>query len=90
MPITELTEALSPLYGPRLLTGPAQTVAYASDWLTAFRSSPALVVLPESQAEVIKTVRLCFEHDVPLRGAGAAARAYRAARCPSRGAWSSP
>ena len=72
MPITELTEALSPLYGPRLLTGPAQTVAYASDGLTAFRSSPALVVLPESQTEVVETVRLCFEHDVPFvaRGSG--------------------
>ena len=72
MPITELTEALSPLYGPRLLTGPAQTVAYASDGLTAFRSSPALVVLPESQAEVIETVRLCSLHDVPFvaRGSG--------------------
>lgn len=56
----------------RLLTSPAHLTAYESDALTAFKQQPAAVVIPESQAEVIETVRRCYAHDVPFvaRGSG--------------------
>jgi len=56
----------------RLLTGAAQLSPYESDGLTAFRDRPAAVVLVESADEVVATVRLCHEHDVPFvaRGSG--------------------
>lgn len=65
--------ALESLYPPaRLLREPAQLAPYESDALTAFRSRPRAVVLPESSDEVIETVRLCHLHDVPFvaRGSG--------------------
>ena len=56
----------------RLLQRDAQLAPYESDALTAFQQRPAAVVLPETQAEVIETVRLCHEHGVPFvaRGSG--------------------
>ena len=68
-----LINALQNIYPEkRLLQQPAQLVPYESDALTAFRSKPAAVVLAETQAEVIETVRLCHKHDVPFvaRGSG--------------------
>ncbi len=68
-----LLAALARLYPPeRLLTRTAQLAAYESDALTAFRQRPAAVVLAESQEEVIETVRLCHQHQVPFvaRGSG--------------------
>jgi len=65
--------ALTRLYPPdRLLLKPGQLAAYESDGLTAYRARPAAVVIPETQAEVIETVRLCHQHDVPFvaRGSG--------------------
>ncbi|MCX7669984.1 MAG: FAD-binding protein, partial [Anaerolineae bacterium] len=64
---------LARLYPPeRLLTRPAQLVPYESDALTAYRTRPAAVVIPETQDEVIETVRICHRHDVPFvaRGSG--------------------
>ena len=64
---------LSELYPPeRLLTRPAQLAAYESDALTALRARPKAVVIPETQAEVIETVRLCYRYHVPFvaRGSG--------------------
>ena len=69
---TLLTE-LQHLYPPkRLLVNDAQLAPYESDALTAFRTRPAAVVLPESQDEVIETVRLCYKHNTPFvaRGSG--------------------
>ncbi|MCB0098970.1 MAG: FAD-binding protein, partial [Caldilineaceae bacterium] len=69
---TLLTE-LQQLYPPkRLLVNDAQLAPYESDALTAFRTRPAAVVLPESQDEVIETVRLCYKHNTPFvaRGSG--------------------
>lgn len=66
-------EALGAIYPPqRLLTEPAQLAAYESDGLTAFRSRPLAVVLPETQSEVIETVRICDREGVPFlaRGSG--------------------
>ncbi len=56
----------------RLLTEPAQLAPYESDALTAYRSRPAAVVIPESADEVIETVRLCHRWGVPFvpRGSG--------------------
>ena len=56
----------------RVLSGPAQLAAYESDGLTAFRTAPLAVVVPETQAEVIALVRLCHEEKLPFvaRGSG--------------------
>jgi glycolate oxidase len=56
----------------RLLTEGVQMMAYESDALTAFKTRPRAVVLPESQQEVIDTVKLCYQYDVPFvaRGSG--------------------
>jgi len=73
MAISELTRALARIYpAERLLTGAAELTAFESDGLTAFRARPGVVVLPETQDEVIETVQLCYEHDVPFvaRGSG--------------------
>ncbi|MBP7997670.1 MAG: FAD-binding protein [Chloroflexi bacterium] len=68
-----LVEALGQLFPPaRLLTAPAALTAYESDALTAFRARPRAVVIPESQHEIIETVRLCHQYQVPFvaRGSG--------------------
>ncbi len=65
--------ALAKIYPPqRLLTQPVQLTPYESDALTAFRAKPRAVVLPETAAEVIETVRLCYQAEVPFvaRGSG--------------------
>ena len=65
--------ALNKLYPPeRLLTSPAQLVPYESDALTVYRVRPKAVVIPETQEEVIETVRLCHRYQVPFvaRGSG--------------------
>jgi len=56
----------------RLLRRRAQIAPYESDGLTAFRETPAAVVLPVTQQEVIDTVRICYQFDVPFmaRGSG--------------------
>ncbi|MBS3933724.1 MAG: FAD-binding protein [Truepera sp.] len=73
MPAKALLDALGTRYPPeRLLTRPAQLAPYESDGLTAFRTRPLAVVLPETQEEVIETVRLCYREGVPFlaRGSG--------------------
>jgi glycolate oxidase len=48
------------------------TAPYECDALTAYRTSPMVVVLPETEAEVAATLRLCHRMGVPIiaRGAG--------------------
>ncbi|MBI85651.1 MAG: FAD-binding oxidoreductase [Planctomycetaceae bacterium] len=73
MNASKLFEQLRRLYPPdRLLTRPAQLAPYESDGLTAFRARPAGIVLPETQDEVIQTVKLCYQHEIPFmaRGSG--------------------
>lgn len=67
-----LIQKLTQLYAERLLTRPAQLMAYESDALTVFQQRPQAVVIPQSRDEVIETVRLCHQHDVPFvaRGSG--------------------
>lgn len=65
--------ALSRLYPTsRLLLQPAQLAAYESDGLTAYQARPSAVLIPETQREVIETVRLCYQHNIPFvaRGSG--------------------
>lgn len=73
MSAPHLLTDLAQLYPPaRLLTAPSALVAYESDALTAFRARPRAVVLPETQQEIIETVRLCHQYTVPFvaRGSG--------------------
>jgi glycolate oxidase len=68
-----LIDALARIYpADRLLTRPGQLAPYESDGLTTFRARPRAVVLAETQEEVVQTVRLCHELDVPFmaRGSG--------------------
>ena len=70
---TPLPEALSDILPPeRLLLGAAELSAYESDGLTAFRSRPLAVAIPESADEVIALVRRCRELRLPFvaRGSG--------------------
>ncbi len=67
-----LTE-LARIYPPdRLLVQAAQLAPYESDALTAYKTRPAAVVIPETQDEVIEAVRICHSYDVPFvaRGSG--------------------
>ncbi len=54
---------------------------YECDGLAAYRTTPLLVVLPETVEQVQATLRLCHELQVPLvaRGAGTACRRRPAA-----------
>jgi len=73
MDTKSLIEALRRLYpSDRLLTKPGELLPYESDALTAFRARPAAVVISESQTEVIETVKLCHQNEVPFvaRGSG--------------------
>jgi glycolate oxidase len=56
----------------RVLREPAQLAAYESDGLTAFRARPLAIVVPETQEEVVATVRFCHEEKLPFvaRGSG--------------------
>ena len=56
----------------RVVTDAAELTSYESDALTAYRVRPAAVVFPESQDEVIETVKVCHQFNVPFvaRGSG--------------------
>ncbi len=66
-------KALRTLYPPsRLLSRPSELLPYESDALTAYRARPLAVVLPETEEEVVETVRLCHRLGLPFvaRGSG--------------------
>ncbi len=68
-----LETQLQAIYRPeQFLSSPAQLAPYESDALTAFRARPAAVVLPDTQEQVIRTVQLCYRHQIPFvaRGSG--------------------
>jgi glycolate oxidase len=56
----------------RIVTDAAELTSYESDALTAYRVRPGAVVFPETQEEVIETVRVCHQFSVPFvaRGSG--------------------
>lgn len=64
---------LAKLFPPeRLLTKPAQLAPFESDALTSYQVRPLAVVIPETQEEVISTVRACHKYGIPFvaRGSG--------------------
>lgn len=70
---TNFIAALQQVYpAQRLLLDSTALTAYESDALTAFRARPRAAVLPETQQEVVETVRLCHRFQVPFvaRGSG--------------------
>jgi glycolate oxidase len=54
------------------ITEPEQLRTYECDGLTSFRLTPAVVVLPETTAQVVQVVKIAREHGLPLvpRGSG--------------------
>ncbi len=67
------TSALADILAARsLLTAAEDTRPYECDALTLYRELPAAVVLPESEDQVIRILKLCHEARVPVvaRGAG--------------------
>src|SRR5437763_676069 len=71
--VTRVPNSLSGLLpAERWMTRPEQLVAYESDGLTAFRSRPLAVAVPETADEVIALVRYCSAEKVPFvaRGSG--------------------
>src|SRR5438128_598876 len=54
------------------ITEPEQLRTYECDGLTSFRLTPAVVVLPETTAEVVEIVKVARAHGLPLvpRGSG--------------------
>src|SRR5512137_1796285 len=71
--MSDALQRLAALLPPdRLLTGPAQLAAYESDALTAFRTSPLAVAIPETTDEVVSLVRFCHKEKLPFvaRGSG--------------------
>ncbi len=68
-----LLETLARVFPPeRLLLEDAQLKTFESDGLIAFKARPAVVVMPTRPAEVIETVKACYQHNVPFmaRGSG--------------------
>ncbi len=73
MDAQDILVSLRQVYPPeRMLVEPAQTIAYESDALVAHKVRPLAVVIPETQDEVIETVRRCAASRVPFvaRGSG--------------------
>ena len=64
-PLQSLIALLPP---ERLLVRPEQLAAYESDGLTAFRTTPLAVAMPETAEEVIALVRFC-RREHAIRGA---------------------
>jgi glycolate oxidase len=68
-----LAASMREICGPAdVLTDPLELRTYECDGLTSHRTVPALVVLPESAAEVAAVVRVCAQAGVPFvaRGSG--------------------
>src|SRR5690349_19457988 len=67
-----LNALASLLPSERLLSRPEQLAAYESDALTAFRSRPLAVAIPETADEVVTLVRFCHSEKLPFvaRGSG--------------------
>ena len=55
-----------------ILFEPEDVTPYESDGLTAYRQTPMIVVLPDSEAQVRQILQICYQAEVPVvvRGAG--------------------
>ena len=72
LPPRLLPELLGLLPSDAILSEPEELRPYECDALTAYRTLPGLVLLPETEEQVAQILRLCTEHQVPVvaRGAG--------------------
>lgn len=73
MPQTEFFDTLARIYpADRLLTSEASLAAFKSDGLTAFEALPLAIVMPENEEQIVETLKLCQQHNVPFvaRGSG--------------------
>jgi glycolate oxidase len=70
MPLSFLTELLHALPPGRLYTDRAALKTFESDGLTAFKVRPEGVVIAQTQADVIATVKLCQRARRAVCGAG--------------------
>ncbi|GAA5198405.1 FAD-linked oxidase C-terminal domain-containing protein [Rugosimonospora acidiphila] len=71
--LLRLADRLRRLIGAaKVITDPGQLRTYECDGLTAFRVRPGVVVLAEHRDDVVATVRMCAEQNVPFvaRGSG--------------------
>ncbi len=71
--VADLLEKLACLYpAERILTSGGALAAFKSDGLTAFAVRPLAIVIPETEDEIVATIRLCQQSDVPFvaRGSG--------------------
>jgi glycolate oxidase len=69
----ELVAALGQVLAPEMILFRVEdTVAFECDALTAYRTSPLVVVLPHTEAQVSAILRICHKLGVPIvaRGAG--------------------
>jgi glycolate oxidase len=69
----EVVAALAPILPKSaILARPEDTSAYECDGLTAFRATPMVVVLPETEAQLAAILQTCHRLRVPVvaRGAG--------------------
>jgi glycolate oxidase len=73
MDLNSFFEQLASIYPPeRLLRKKGQLVTYESDSLTSYQVHPIAVVIPETQDEVVRTVKTCHDFSIPFvaRGSG--------------------
>jgi glycolate oxidase len=73
LPTPDTLVRLAALLPPgRVLDQPAHLSAYESDGLTAFRTRPLAIVVPETPDEVVTIVRFCYAEKLPFlaRGSG--------------------
>ena len=71
--LRQVVAVLEPLLPGRcILHRPEETLAYECDALTAYRQMPLVVVMPETEAQVVSILAACHELKVPVvaRGAG--------------------
>lgn len=69
----QLAAALQQVLPPSaILSDPEDTRPYECDGLAAYRQMPLIVVLPDSEAQIVAVLKLCHELQVPIvpRGAG--------------------
>ena len=69
----KLVSALKPILAEHaLLWEPEDTIPYECDGLAAYRQMPLAVALPETEQEVVKTIKVCHQLNIPIvpRGSG--------------------
>jgi glycolate oxidase len=69
----KLVNALKPILAEHaLLWEPEDTIPYECDGLAAYRQMPLAVALPETEREVVETIKVCHQLNIPIvpRGSG--------------------